>query len=97
MPRYIITERAGRFVAGHTNTGVGTALDLTERAAAHEVRLGTLKPAPGATQEQAAPAPAPVVELALAVEEPTPAPEPDDDQDDEQPAKKRRRGKSKAE
>ncbi len=88
MPRYIITERAGRFVAGHTNTGVGTALDLTERAAAHEVRLGTLMPASGATQEQASPAP--VVEPGAAV------PEPDDDQVDEQPAKKRRRGKSKA-
>jgi hypothetical protein len=42
MPRYIITERAGRFVAGQTNTGVGTVLELTERAAAHELRLGTL-------------------------------------------------------
>lgn len=42
MPRYAITERAGRFVAGHTNTGVGTVLTLTGKQAEHEVRLGTL-------------------------------------------------------
>ena len=42
MPRYAITERAGRFVAGHTNTGVGTVLTLTEKQAEHELRLGTL-------------------------------------------------------
>jgi hypothetical protein len=42
MPRYAITERAGPFVAGHRNTGVGTILDLTERQAEHELRLGTL-------------------------------------------------------
>lgn len=95
MPRYIITERAGRFVAGHTNTGVGTALELTERAAAHEVRLGTLIPASGAAQEQASPEP--VVAPAAKPPAPDPEPEPDDDHDDEQPAKKRRRGKSKAE
>lgn len=43
MPRYAITERAGRFVAGHTNTGVGTVLTLTEKQAEHELRLGTLR------------------------------------------------------
>jgi len=42
MPRYAITERAGRFVAGQTNTGVGTVLTLTEKQAEHEIRLGTL-------------------------------------------------------
>ena len=42
MPRYAITERAGSFVAAHRNTGVGTVLDLTERQAEHELRLGTL-------------------------------------------------------
>ena len=42
MPRYAITERAGPFVAGIRNTGVGTILDLTERQAEHELRLGTL-------------------------------------------------------
>ena len=36
MARYLITERAGRFVAGHRNTGVGTALDLPPIAAEHE-------------------------------------------------------------
>ena len=43
MPRYAITERAGPFVAAHRNTGVGTVLELTERQAEHELRLGTLK------------------------------------------------------
>jgi hypothetical protein len=42
MPRYAITECAGRFVAGQTNTGVGTVLTLSEKQAEHEVRLGTL-------------------------------------------------------
>lgn len=49
MPRYAITERAGPFVAAHRNTGVGTVLQLTERQAEHELRLGTLVrlPEPG--------------------------------------------------
>lgn len=42
MPRFAITETAGRFVAGQTNTGVGTILTLTEKQAEHEVRLGSL-------------------------------------------------------
>ena len=42
MPRYAITERAGPFVAGFRNPGVGTVLELSERQAAHELRLGTL-------------------------------------------------------
>ena len=43
MPRYAITEKAGRFVAGQNNTGVGTVLTLTEKQAEHELRLGTLQ------------------------------------------------------
>ena len=55
MPRFAITETAGRFVAGQTNTGVGTVLELTEKQAEHEVRLGSLraldvKPASKATK-----------------------------------------------
>lgn len=42
MPRYAITERAGPFVAGVRNTGVGTVLDLTGRQADYDLRLGTL-------------------------------------------------------
>ena len=42
MPRYAITEKAGRFVAAHRNTGVGTILELTETQAEHELRLSTL-------------------------------------------------------
>lgn len=43
MNRYAITEKAGRFVAGQTNAGVGTVLTLTDRQAEHELRLGTLR------------------------------------------------------
>ena len=50
MDDYIITERAGRFVAGYRNTGVGTALRLTPKQAEHELRLGTLRRA-GAPSE----------------------------------------------
>ena len=42
MPRYAITEKAGRFVAGRNNTGVGSVLMLAEKQAEHELRLGTL-------------------------------------------------------
>lgn len=45
MPKYRITEKAGRFVAGHRNTGVGTELDLLPHAAEYEINLGTLVPA----------------------------------------------------
>jgi len=44
MAKYLITEKAGRFVAGHRNTGVGTVLDLLPLAAEYELRLGTLVP-----------------------------------------------------
>ena len=44
MPRFAITEKAGRFVAGQTNNGVGSVLTLTAKQAEHEVRLGTLTP-----------------------------------------------------
>jgi hypothetical protein len=54
MPRYAITERAGPFVAGIRNTGVGTVLALTERQAEHELRLGTLVWLPGAHEGAAA-------------------------------------------
>ena len=42
LKKYRITEKAGRFVAGHRNNGVGSILQLTPKAAAHELRLGTL-------------------------------------------------------
>ena len=53
MPRYAITERAGPFVAAHRNTGVGSVLDLTERQAEHELRLGTLVRLPEPDQSAA--------------------------------------------
>lgn len=43
MPRYAITEKAGRMVAGTNNIGVGAVLNLTEKQAAHELRLGSLR------------------------------------------------------
>ena len=65
MPRYAITEKAGRFVAAYRNTGVGMVLELTERQAEHELRLGSLvaldtdpasaSPAETAMQEEAPP------------------------------------------
>ena len=58
MPRYAITEKAGPFVAAHRNTGVGTVLQLSERQAEHELRLGTLTaldkaPVPAVPEEPA--------------------------------------------
>ena len=44
MPRYIVTKTAGPYVAGLRNPGAGKILDLTERQAAHELRLGSLVP-----------------------------------------------------
>jgi hypothetical protein len=80
MPRYIITERAGRFVAGHTNTGVGTVLELTDRAAAHELRLGTLV-APAGAQVADQPAELETIAEPVVVQQPiepetAPAPKP---------------------
>lgn len=37
-----ITEKAGRFVAGRNNTGIGTSVLLSRREAAYDVGLGTL-------------------------------------------------------
>lgn len=59
MNRYAITEKAGRFVAGQTNTGVGTVLTLTAKQAEHELRLGTLQALDGdPVLAEADPAPA---------------------------------------
>jgi hypothetical protein len=66
MVRYLITEKAGRFVAGHRNTGVGTVLELLPLAAEYELRLGTLVPADlpplqvEALETESAPGPEPV-------------------------------------
>jgi hypothetical protein len=45
MRRYIVTSKAGPWVAGTRNNGVGTILELTAAQAEHEVRLGTIVPA----------------------------------------------------
>lgn len=44
MAKYIITDKAGRFVAGHRNTGAGTILELLPLVAEYEVTLGALAP-----------------------------------------------------
>ena len=57
MKDYIITERAGPYVAGRRNPGAGTVLSLTQRAAAHDLRVGALqisRPAPEPEAEPAA-------------------------------------------
>lgn len=58
MPKYLITSKAGRTVAGHRNSGVGTELDLTEDAAASALERGELhqpgsEPAPETTEDKA--------------------------------------------
>ncbi len=70
MPRYAITEKAGRFVAAHRNTGVGMVLELPEKQAEYELRLGSLVAldAPGPTD----PAEAMQSETALPEELPLP-------------------------
>lgn len=84
MPRYAITVKAGRFVAGQSNIGVGTILTLTDKQAEHELRLGTLVPVDAedaatapqeAGQEAQAPAKAPTPPKGKKVA-PAPAPAP---------------------
>lgn len=50
MKQYIVTEKAGRFVAGRNNVGVGTVLELTPREAEYELTLGTLRAVDDAAQ-----------------------------------------------
>lgn len=61
MPRYQITPKAGRFVAGRRNTGVGTVLELSPQAAEFDLRNGALAVmgAEKKVQKAAAPAPEP--------------------------------------
>lgn len=42
MPRFAITEKAGRTVAGHSNTGVGSVIHLSKEAAKADVDAGRL-------------------------------------------------------
>lgn len=42
MPRFAITEAAGRIVAGHTNTGVGSVLSITDTQASDALKSGQL-------------------------------------------------------
>ena len=92
MPRYAITERAGPFVAGIRNTGVGTVLDLTERQAEHELRLGTLVALPN-PQERAVTEPR-FEPPAVAAARPEPSTAPDIAQDTDAPAPSRKQKRS---
>ena len=83
MPRYAITERAGPFVAAHRNTGVGTVLDLTERQAEHELRLGTLVRLPEPHESAAA---EPRIEPPVAPAPPDSSTAPVDERDIDAPA-----------
>jgi len=71
MPRYAITEKAGRFVAAHRNTGVGMVVELTAKQAEHELRLGSLV-ALDTSPEHSIPPPAMPVETAAPEGEPPP-------------------------
>lgn len=51
MPRYIVTTLAGPYVAGLRNPGAGQSVRLSARQAAHELRLGSLKPASAKDEE----------------------------------------------
>jgi len=42
MPRFAITETAGRIVAGHTNTGVGSVLTISDAQFADALKSGHL-------------------------------------------------------
>lgn len=42
MKEYQVTPLAGPFVAARRNPGAGQTIVLTERQAAHELRLGTI-------------------------------------------------------
>jgi hypothetical protein len=92
MPRYAITERAGPFVAGHRNTGVGTVLELTERQAEHELRLGTLVRLP--QPHQSATAEPRGEPLAVAAATPEPSTATVTAQDTEAPAPSRKQKRS---
>jgi hypothetical protein len=91
MPRYAITERAGPFVAGHRNTGVGTVLDLTERQAEHELRLGTLVQLPGPHEDAAAEPRTEPPAVAAATPEPSVAPTSEQESDAPAPFRKQKR------
>lgn len=40
--RYLVTERAGKYVAGIPNPGQGSSMMLTDREAKYDLMLGTL-------------------------------------------------------
>jgi len=50
---YLVTEKAGRFVAGRNNVGVGSVLTLTAQEAEYELLLGTIVPAETVDPESA--------------------------------------------
>lgn len=70
LKTYLITRKAGRFVAGQRNPGVGLPLTLTDKQAEHDLAQGTivLKREEAKATPEAAPAtgkPAPETEPAV--------------------------------
>lgn len=53
MPRFAITEKAGRVVAGRNNTGVGSVLVLSDDDAASAIEEGALVPLDGKKAKRA--------------------------------------------
>lgn len=43
MPKFIVTKRAGKEVAGLPNPGVGKTLELSEKQAEHPLRIGHIE------------------------------------------------------
>lgn len=43
MPTYRVTKEAGPRIAGLPNPGEGVEITLTERAAAHDLRVGAIE------------------------------------------------------
>ena len=56
MKTYVVTDMAGREVAGRRSPGAGKTVDLTDEQAAHPLRLGHIEllpavdPAPAKTK-----------------------------------------------
>lgn len=55
MPDYRVTDKAGTHIAGRLHDGPGSKVYLTEREAAHDLRVGAL----AAVLEEIHPDPAP--------------------------------------
>lgn len=67
--RYVVTEKAGRFVAGERVNGVGSELYLTPDQAKYELKSGTIVKGKTQPAKEKAPEPDPVADAKAAVAE----------------------------